>query len=255
MQHKNVILAMGLGFLLAGLMAGCSPAAPCTTAICLVAHWPLNEAPGATSVADVVANPIFNQGAPKPGPVAAWPSFSGPTQVSGQVGGALYFPGNGNTWVEVPSTPDLNLSYGSLYLEAGVAPVGCGALAFYPVLDKWDQATQNGYALYLEGVSSGVVRAAFRLGNQTFFSNSFSANFNPPSSGTWAKVAVKVDGTNGAFYVNGSPAGTFTAPSGVTNNTLPLWLGALHTQPSGLFCEVALDEIKIGTINPSYSGQ
>lgn len=239
------------------LLFACSgPVAACTTPICPVAHWPLNEASGATTVQDLVTNPIFNTGTPKPGPVAAWPGFSGPSAVSGQSGGAFYFPGNGATWVEVPSTPDLNLSYGSLYLEAYVAPVRCGVGAYYPVLDKWDPAGANGYTLYLEGVGPGQVRVAFRLGGGTFTSTPFSASFQPPSTGTWTQVAVKVDGTSGAFYVNGNLAGTFSAPSGSTTNTLPLWIGALHTAPTGLnHCEIALDELKVGKVNPIFSGQ
>jgi hypothetical protein len=59
----------------------------------------------------VVASPIFNHGTPQPGPVVAWPGFTGPTSVTGQVSRALYFPGNGATKVVVPSTSDLNLSY------------------------------------------------------------------------------------------------------------------------------------------------
>lgn len=244
--------------LAAGLLAGCSgPQMACMTPICPVAHWPLNEAPGATTVQDLVANPLFNTGTPKPGSVVAWPGFSGPTSVSGQSGGALYFPGNGDTYVEVPSTPDLNLSYGSLYLEAYVAPVQCGAGAYYPILDKWDPAGANGYTLYLEGVGSGQARVALRLGGGTFTSSqTFPANFQPPSTGTWTSVAVKVDGTSGTFYVNGNPAGTFTAPAGTTANTLPLWIGAVHTAPAGLFpCEIALDELRVGRVNSTFSGQ
>ena len=240
---------------LALFLASCSgPSLVCTSPICPVAHWPLNEAPGATAVQDLVTNPLFNTGTPKPGPVVAWPGFSGPSAVSGQSGGAFYFPGNGATWVEVPSTPDLNLSYGSLYLEAHVAPVQCGANAYYPILDKWDLASANGYTLYLEGVGPGQVRVAFRLGGGTFTSTPFSASFQPPSAGTWTKVAVKVDGTSGAFYVNGNLAGTFSAPSGSTTNTLPLWIGALHTAPTGLnHCEIALDELRVGKLNPVFS--
>lgn len=243
---------------LALFLASCSgPSLVCTSPICPVAHWPLNEAPGATAVQDLVTSPLFNTGTPKPGPVVAWPGFSGPTSVTGQSGGALYFPGNGATYVEVPSTPDLNLSYGSLYLEAYVAPVPCGANAYYPILDKWDLASANGYTLYLEGVGSGQVRVALRLGGGTFTSSqTFPANFQPPSTGTWTSVAVKVDGTSGAFYVNGNPAGTFTAPAGSTSNALPLWIGALHSAPTGLYpCEIGLDELRVGTVNPSYSGQ
>ncbi|WP_199489933.1 LamG-like jellyroll fold domain-containing protein [Meiothermus sp. QL-1] len=253
MRSGYMLLALSLA--LGGLLAGCSPQAACTTPICLRAHWPLNEAAGATGVADMVTNPILNTGTPKPGAVAAWPNMTGPMAVSGQVAGGLYFPGNGATWVEVPSTPDLNLGYGSLYLEAFVAPVQCGAGAYYPILDKWGGS--NGYTFYLEGTGLGQVRAALRLGGSIFTSTqSFTANFTPPSGGIWTQVAVKVDGASGVFYVNGNPAGTFAAPGGSTINTLPLWIGALHTPPGGMgHCEIGLDEVKIGTINPIYSGQ
>lgn len=127
--------------LLAVLLAACTGSQQaCTTPICLVAHWPLNEAPGAMAVQDLVANPIFNTGTPKPGPVAAWPGFSGPSAVNGQSGGAFYFPGNGATWVEVLSTPDLNLSYGSLYLEAYVARCGVGPGLTIP---SWTSGTRR----------------------------------------------------------------------------------------------------------------
>jgi len=257
MWKKWTALALLAALVLAPLSA-CTPQQLCTTSTCPIAHWPMNEGNGATQVQDVVASPIFNHGTPQPGPVAAWPGFTGPTSVTGQVNGALYFPGNGDTKVEVPSTSDLNLGYGSLYLEAYVAPVQCGANAYYPILDKWDATGQNGYTFYLEGVGPGQVRAALRLGGATFTSSTnFAANFQPPSAGTWTQVAVKVDGTSGVFYVNGSPAGTFTAPSGSISNNLPLWLGALHTPPSGLslHCEIGLDEVKIGKINPTFSTQ
>ncbi len=256
MWKKWTALGLLAALVLAPLSA-CTPQQVCTTPTCPIAHWPMNEGNGATQVQDVVASPIFNHGTPQPGPVVAWPGFTGPTSVTGQVSGALYFPGSGATKVVVPSTSDLNLGYGSLYLEAYVAPVQCGANAYYPILDKWDATGQNGYTFYLEGVGSGQVRAALRLGGGTFTSTqTFPANFQPPSAGTWTQVAVKVDGTSGVFYVNGSPAGTFTAPSGSTSNTLPLWIGALHSAPTGLYhCEIALDELKVGKVNPTFSGQ
>jgi hypothetical protein len=257
MWKKWSAFALLAALVLAPLSA-CTPQQVCTTPTCPTAHWPMNEINGATQVQDVVASPIFNHGTPQPGPVAAWPGFTGPTSVTGQVSGALYFPGNGDTKVVVPSTSDLNLGYGSLYLEAYVAPVQCGVGAYYPILDKWDATGQNGYTFYLEGVGPGQVRAALRLGGGTFTSTqTFLANFQPPSTGTWTQVAVKVDGTSGTFYVNGNLAGTFTAPSGSTSNTVPLWLGALHTPPAGgvIHCEIALDEVKVGKVNPTFSGQ
>lgn len=207
-----------------------------------VAHWPLNETPGATSVADTVANPIFNTGTAKPGPVQSIPNPGGPWSVQGHTGRALYFPGR-VSYVEVPSTPDLTPA--RWILAAWVAPVQCGAGVYYPVVDKWDPTTQKGYSLYLEGVGSGQVRVALRLNGSTFTSTtSFPANY-----GTWTEVQVKVDGTMGSFFVNGTPAGTFTAPTGSLANSTPLWIGALHEPPPGMgHCEIALDEVRLDKI-------
>lgn len=236
------------------LVACTGPQMACNTPVCLVAHWPMNETSG-TSVADVVANPIFNVGTAIPGPIASFPGTGGPWTVTGHSNGALYFPGNGNGYVKVASTPDLNTVS---HFEAWVAPVQCGAGVYYPILDKWDAVTQNGYTLYLEGVGPGQVRAVLRIGANTFISNAtFPANFNPSTSaGTWTHVAVTLDGPYSSFKVNGSPAGTFTAPSGTINNSVELWIGALQTAPTGLnHCEIAVDEVKIGKLNSTSSQQ
>lgn len=243
---------------LALILGACTgPNLVCTGPICPIARWPMNETSGNT-VADVVYDPILNTGLAIPGPIAAPFTGGGPWTVTGHTGGALYFPGNGANHVKVPSTPDLNGSYNFLHLEAWVAPVQCGMGAYYPILDKWDMATQNGYSLYLEGTGPGQVRAVLRIGSSTFQSTvSLPANFNPSnSSGTWTHVAVTLDGPYSAFRVNGAPAGTFSAPSGTTTNNLELWLGALHTPPPGLFhCEIALDEVMLGKLSPTSSQQ
>lgn len=242
-------------FLVTLLNACTGPSLVCTSPTCPVAHWPLDELPGATSVADTVLNPIYNTGAPKPGAVQNLFNPGGPWSVPGHTGKALYFPGNGDSYVEVPSTPDLTPA--RFILSAWVAPVQCGAGAYYPVVDKWDPNTGNGYALYLEGVGPGQVRPAVRLNGATFTgTTSFTANYNPnTNTGTWTEVKVKVDGTMGAFFVNGSPAGTFTAPTGLSNH-IPLWMGAMHQAPSGMFyCEIGLDEVRLDEIPAIFSGQ
>ena len=230
------------------------PQMACNSPVCPIAHWPMNETSG-TSVADVVTNPILNMGTAMPGSIVAFPGAGGPWTVTGHTNGALYFPGNGDSYVKVASTPDLNTVS---HFEAWVAPVQCGAGAYYPILDKWDTASQNGYSLYLEGMGPGQVRAVLRIGSSTFTSTTvFPANFNPSTStGTWTHVAVTLDGPYSNFKVNGNPAGTFTAPAGATANNLELWLGALHTAPTGLYhCEIALDEVILGKLNPTYSQQ
>lgn len=244
--------------LLALFLSSCTgPQMVCNSPVCLIAHWPMDETSG-TSVADTVANPILDVGTAVPGPIVAFPGTGGPWTVTGKNNGALYFPGNGDNYVKVPNTPDLNANYGFLHLEAWVAPVQCGAGAYYPILDKWDAVTQNGYSLYLEGTGPGQVRAVLRIGSSFFLSTTnFPANFNPSTStGTWTHVAVTLDGPYSSFKVNGNPAGTFIAPAGTTTNNLELWLGALHTAPPGLYhCEIALDDVILGELNPTYSQQ
>ncbi len=71
---------------------------------------------------------------------------------------------------------------------------------------------------------------------------------NPPwpYSGQWLHVAVAVDrATNSVqFFLNGASLGAPLVPAaGVSNNTLPLWIGRSRLQPSGF--EFALDEIEI----------
>jgi hypothetical protein len=140
MWKKWTALGLLAALVLAPLSA-CTPQQVCTTPTCPIAHWPMNEGNGATQVQDVVASPIFNHGTPQPGPVVAWPGFTGPTSVTGQVNGALYFPGNGATKVVVPSTSDLNLGYGSLYLEAYVARCSVGPT---PISPSWTSGTLRG---------------------------------------------------------------------------------------------------------------
>jgi len=255
MSIRIWVKVQGAALLLAALAACTGPSQVCTGPTCPVARWPLDELPGATSVADTVQNPTYNTGTPKPGAVQSPFNPGGPWRVPGHSGGALYFPGNGASYVEVPSTPDLTPA--RFVLEAWVAPVQCGVGAYYPVVDKWDPGTGTGYALYLEGVGPGQVRPVVRLNGMTFTGTTpFPANYDPNNNtGTWTEVKVRVDGTLGTFFVNGSPAGTFTAPTGLSNN-IPLWMGAMHQAPSGmLHCEIALDDIRLDEIPAGWSGQ
>ncbi|WP_423247931.1 LamG-like jellyroll fold domain-containing protein [Thermus neutrinimicus] len=75
-------------------------------------------------------------------------------------------------------------------------------------------------------------------------------------TGTWTHVAVTLDGPFSSFKINGNPAGTFTAPFGMTSNSLDLLLGAPHTTiPSSVPCGLLLDDVKIGRLNPANSQQ
>ncbi|CUU35784.1 MAG: LamG domain-containing protein [Armatimonadetes bacterium] len=215
-----------------------------------IAYWKLDETPGSSTIADSIANPTNNHGAAQPGPVAAWGNFTGPTTVPAAVNTGLYFPGDGSIRVEVPNTTDLNPP--AFYLEARVAPVLCGAGVFYPIVDTWDSNTGTGYTFYLEGEPGNVARPKLRMLGSTFAATAtVPANYDPTTnSGTWTRVGVSVNlsaGT-GVFLINGNPAGSFTfAPPSTPSllSPLALWIGAAHTHPTAMWCEIGLDEVFI----------
>jgi hypothetical protein len=92
----------------------------------------------------------------------------------------------------------------------------------------------------------------FRINSSVLTSTTtLPANYDPiAGTGTWTKVAVKVgvgSSNTVTIFINGTPDGTFTVPSTNVANSLPLWIGALHTPPSGqLHMEIALDDVKVG---------
>jgi uncharacterized repeat protein (TIGR01451 family) len=246
----------------AKLRATCSACA--TPPACLVAWYPLDEQPGATTIADVA--PGFNNagtpydanggatsvsaapGGPPAGPVLVTaPPLSLP---SGMVGSALYFYG---PYIGVPNHPDLNFGAGPFSMDAWVyymplSPVPPGSGPFIaPIVDKYDPATNRGYALFLYIDTTGT-HLRFRTWDGV---NAAVAGFPiaiPPL--TWFHVAVVVHrpGPGVAIYINGAPAvtGAPVAP-GSLDNTVPLWVGKsrLHGLLNAGFREIALDELEI----------
>ncbi len=230
------------------VLAGCGGSS--TSSPNYIAYWKLDETPGSSTIADSVANPVNNHGTTQPGPVTSWGNFTGPVTVSAAVNRGLYFPGDGSIRVEVPNTADLNPK--TFYLEARVAPVICGAGVFYPIVDTWDSNTGAGYTFYLEGEPGNVARPKLRMLGNTFAATAtVPANYDPTTnSGAWTRVGVSVDlgaGT-GTFFINGTAAGSFTfAPPSTPSliSPLSLWMGAAHTNPTAMWCEIGLDEVFI----------
>lgn len=254
-MRKFGLLALGATAMLG--LVGCNPQMVCSTPICLTAHWPMDETAG-TSVADVVTNPTYNVGTTQPGPIVLYPNAGGPAAFSGKSGGALYVYAMGSRYIQVPHTSDLNLSYNLLHIEAWVSPQFVPVPGHYVILDKWDASVLNGYRFYLEGDGSGMVKAVLQVGASIFYSSQvIPADFDPSTgTGTWTHVAVTLDGPFSSFKINGNPAGAFTAPSGVTSNSLAVRLGAPHTAISGSVpCGLLLDDVKIGQLNPAHSQQ
>jgi uncharacterized repeat protein (TIGR01451 family)/fimbrial isopeptide formation D2 family protein len=211
----------------------------------MVAWYPLDETQGATAVNDVAPPPassVNNVGTPKPAAVGA---ILGPIPVAGQVNGAIYFSGG---YVEVPPQNDLNFGGGSFSIDAWVRDVRCVPTFLSPIADKLDTGTNTGFVFYVEQpTTAGVGLLKLRLNGSTFTSTgSISATAAPISNtGPWFHIAVTFDvsAALGTFYINGSPAGTFTASAGPFTNTVPMWIG--KTRLSNNLCEIAVDELEI----------
>jgi uncharacterized repeat protein (TIGR01451 family) len=230
----------------AKLQATCLACAAAPTG--MVAWYPLDEQIGATAVDDIAPPPdslVDNVGTPQPGPIAPIGPNAGPAHVAGMVGaGALYFYG---PYVEVASQAELNFGLGDFSIDGWVRAVGCGPGRLSPIVDKLDTGSSTGFSFYLDQPLPATANLNLRVNGSVFTSSgTLVANAHPiVNTGPWYHLAVTVDRTlgGGTFYINGSPAGTFTPPAGSVTNSKPMWIGELR--PSGARCEIAIDELEI----------
>jgi uncharacterized repeat protein (TIGR01451 family) len=177
-------------------------------------------------------------------PGAVTTGFGGPISVLGRVDKALFFAGS---YVEVPPHGELDFGIGGFSLDAWVRVVRCGPGLLAAVVDKWDPATNTGFAFYVEQSPAGTAFLRLRVNASTFSSTgTFLANANPLQDvGPWVHVAVTVDRAAGVgtFFINGSPAGTFVPPAGTVTNALSMLIGRVRV-PGGI-CELAIDELQL----------
>jgi uncharacterized repeat protein (TIGR01451 family) len=235
-----------------GLLVAAKLQATCLACVApppgMVAWYPLDEQNGATAVNDIAPPPgslVNNVGTPQPGPVAPVGPNAGPAPVVGKVGaGALYFYG---PYVTVAPQAELDFGTGDFSVDGWVRAVGCGPGRLSPIVDKLDTGTGTGFAFYLDQPLPTTANLNLRMNGSTFTSTgTLVANASPMANlGPWYHLALTVDRTSGigTFYINGSSAGTFAPPPGTVTNTVPMWIGELHT-PGGR-CEIAIDELEI----------
>lgn len=206
----------------------------------MVAWWPLDELTGAPFANDIIG--FNNMGIPQPAGIGA---PGGPSPVTGEVNGALYF---GGSYLEVAPQAELDFGAGDFSIDAWVRPVDCSHGTggnFAAIADKFDVNTNIGFSFYLDQPTLFVANLYLMINGSPVF---MSSGTIPTQSPTWSHVAVTVTrppigAAVGTFYVNGLPAGTFTPPTGSVNNTLPLWIG-LTRIPNGI-CENAIDELEL----------
>ncbi|MBI4468900.1 MAG: hypothetical protein HY650_06225 [Acidobacteria bacterium] len=237
--------------------AGKCKRSPCVTPPAgMVAWYPLDEPPGASSVSDIAG--FNNSGAPRdanggptlistfPGPPPAGPVpvTSPPLSLpSGQVNGALYFYGPS---VEVPNHPDLNFGNSDFSIDAWIRPVQVGPGFVQPIVDKLELAFNglSGYAFYVENQQ---LRFAVRT---NLILSTFSSPANSITFSVWTHVAVTVKaGLSPAvvLYVNGIPVTTSPAIPPLTvfsaGSNTALWIG--ESRLPGGRGEIAVDELEI----------
>ncbi|HEV2046676.1 MAG TPA: LamG domain-containing protein [Chthoniobacterales bacterium] len=205
----------------------------------MVGWWQLDEQNGATVVNDKAG--FNNQGIPKPGGQLG---TGGPSSVTGEIHGALYFAGS---YLEVAPQPELDFGPGDFSIDAWVKPVDCshgGVGHFSGIVDKFNGTT--GFSFYLDQPAVGVARLYLKINGSPAFVS--TGTIPVLSAATWSHVAVTVARPSngslvGTFYINGLPAGTFTPPAASVNNTFPMWIG--KTRIPGGICENAIDELEL----------
>jgi len=230
----------------------------------MVAWYPLDEQVGAIAVNDIA--PGFNNvgtlyaanglptsvsATPGPPPAGPVPVTAPPLNLpSGMVGSALYFYG---PYIEVADHQDLDFGTGSFsidtwiyYVPLSPVPPGSGPV-IAPIVDKFDLATNKGYAFYLRidtvGTQLGLTTGDGSLSHSVFLTSI------PPL--TWTHVAATVKRPSPPagvdVYINGAWVWGGSAVPGNIDNSEALWMGKsrLHTLFNAGFREIAIDELEL----------
>ena len=212
--------------------------------------WPFEEVAGAHHVGDIKNIGTPNNGIPHPGPVGPTSlnsSWSGPTAVTGAVGGqpgahAFSFDGI-DDYVEINDDPSLNFGSGDFSVDTWIkAPLNSGVGV---ILDKRAQTGANfqGYSLFLLNGKLGVQLANGTPSPPNYVSNTIVAD------GYWHHVTVTVNRSGITkeidWYVDGNLVDMTPSPlTGSLTNSAPLRFGVRSFQLSG-FLKGVLGELEL----------
>ncbi|HRT59267.1 MAG TPA: HYR domain-containing protein, partial [Candidatus Paceibacterota bacterium] len=206
----------------------------------MVAWWPLDEANGAATFAELQAGLNANI---VPGPLGTAPA---PNAMPGQVAGGAYFPVGSLGYGDVPSNPALDVAGTNFSIDAWVYPIGCGPQYVSPIVDKLRLGDPlSGYAL---GLLGGQLVLA--LGDPLAGGQLYTCTLPLPAN-SWNFVAASVDFGSGTvtFYVNATVQTLSSpAPAPKLPNTSSLWIGGSRlflASPPSPHCEIGLDELEI----------
>lgn len=163
--------------------------------------------------------------------------YNGPTQVTGQVGGALNYDGV-NDYAAAPNAASLNLP-NTLTISAWMKPLASYVgYASHPI-SKYTSTTDANYVLYYFGTTSGADRKAYYWANRGGVWGTISASsFTAPLS-VWKHIVLTFDSSvGGILYVDGSALGAPVGPGVLMTNTARLMIGESGFQGQ-------LDDIRI----------
>jgi prepilin-type N-terminal cleavage/methylation domain-containing protein len=187
----------------------------------LVGYWPLDEGTG-TVVYDYSGN---NATGSWSGTQAGTSGFYSPGQVQSWAG---YFDGISD-YIQLPDSTPLNLSNQGTVL-VWVNPVG----TYGDIVAKENTVSPyQGYGLYDWGGQSNAFIANASTNNNTGASSNLS-------TGAWACLTLRFDGSNVDIYVNGTLLGSVTQTINATPSGFPLRIGEITRYFHGLISDVRI---------------
>lgn len=229
----------------------------------LVAWWPLDDAINQTVVQEWIgglngtprnsANVTIPVGIPTlwqlpdPGvfggtllPVVVDPSTTPPR-------GAFFY---SDTFVEVPHHANLNIGTNGATIVLWVWPT-LGTGGPQPLVEKFDAASTNGYAVWLDNLGSGTFGLRLNLNGTLVTGPSFSVSMQPSD---WRFIVVRV-APGGAVVLgacdmvgNCTNSAAVTVANYLTTNTAPFWLARSDVaSPAGTVraIRVGMDEVEM----------
>jgi hypothetical protein len=201
----------------------------------MVGWWPMSMQNGAVNDVAPAPDSLVNN-------VGFSPAFQPVAGNVGGVGGAVFF---GGPAVQVAPQSELDFGTGDFSMDAWVRIVTAGPTVIAPIVDKFTMPGGPGFAFYVRNQ-----KLELNINGTTFVSTGAPMLFANPvaNTGPWYLVAVSVrrNPAQVVFYVNGTPAGNFTAvPTNSVNNGLPMLIGGTRLMPGAVTGGIAIDELEL----------
>ena len=231
MRRLVLALAVGLGSALAPLAAGAAAAPPTTG---LVLSYPMETLVQGV-VDDASPSGLDGQVRAASGTPRLRPSLAG-------YGTALELAGTQHQWVDVPTSPVLDVD--RYTLAAWVRYTG---VQNDQTLDRWEVLEKAG-AYWMNVRTNGLVRVGGFYGGCANASWKYFDSTRALPVGRWKHVAATYDGSRLRVFIDGRAAGSMAVSGRTCVSGEPLAVGAKNNPTKGLleaFWDGRLDEVRI----------